>query len=91
MSVTLDKRLLPCPICGSKAFLERDTVDGFYFGWSVGCPRAKIKDGIHGFDNYESFQKAELTMFNLNSAEECIERWNQRCKKEGGQPHDALR
>jgi hypothetical protein len=33
------KKLKPCPICGSKAYISKDIVDGFYFGWSVGCPR----------------------------------------------------
>ena len=55
--MTLDNRLHPCPICGAKAFVRHDIVDGFEFGWSVGCPRACIKDGIHGFDDYETFKK----------------------------------
>ena len=38
MSMQTDERLHPCPICGAKAFVEKDVVDGFYFGWSVGCP-----------------------------------------------------
>lgn len=32
-----------CPICGAKAFLERN---GFGFGWSVGCPRYCLNDSI---------------------------------------------
>lgn len=80
--MTLDNRLHPCPICGAKAFVSHDIVDGFEFGWSVGCPRACIGDGIHGFDDYESFRKARLTMFNLNSKEQAIEKWNKRCEEE---------
>ena len=83
MSIQTDPLLRPCPMCGANAFVSCDIVDGFFFGWSVGCPRAKIKDGIHGLDDYDSFQKAELTMFNLASKEECIEKWNKRCTKEG--------
>lgn len=74
----LDKRLKPCPICGAKAFVSHDIVDGFEFGWSVGCPRACIKDGIHGFDDYDSFKRARLTIFCLNSKEQAIEIWNQK-------------
>ena len=33
------EELKPCPRCGAKAYLSRDVVDGFYFGWSAGCPR----------------------------------------------------
>ena len=38
----------PCPICGSKAFVMHDVVDGFEMGWSAGCPRFRHEDGIHG-------------------------------------------
>lgn len=80
--MTIDNRLHLCPICGAKAFVSHDVVDGFDFGWSVGCPRACIEDGIHGFDDYESFQKARLTMFCFNSKEQAIEKWNKRCEEE---------
>ena len=76
-----DKRLKPCPICGAKAFISKDLVDGFYFGWSVGCPRACIADGIHGFDDYDSFHKAQLTFFYLDSKEQAIKVWNDRCER----------
>ena len=83
MSMTLDKRLSPCPICGSKAFVSHDIVDGFEFGWSVGCPRACIADGVHGFNDSESFRQARLTIFNLPSKEKAIEAWNKRCREDG--------
>lgn len=73
-----ETRLKPCPICGAKAFVSRDVVDGFYFGWSVGCPRACIADGIHGYDDYNSFKKARLVMFCFDSKEQAIEAWNSR-------------
>ena len=73
--------LKPCPICGAKAFLRRDIVDGFDFGFSVGCPRAKINDGIHGFNNSESFKNARLTMHNLTSRDEAINCWNKRASE----------
>lgn len=76
----LDPKLMPCPLCGAKAFVSHDVVDGLEFGWSVGCPRACIADGIHGFNDSESFRKARLTMFGFNSKREAIDAWNKRCR-----------
>ena len=81
MSMTLDKRLSPCPICGAKAFVSHDVVDGFEFGWSVGCPRACIADGVHGFSDSKSFRKARLTMFGFNDKRNAIVAWNNRCEE----------
>ena len=54
--------LKPCPICGSKAFVMHDVVDGFEFGWSAGCPRFKLDDGIHDFDSFIRYvQVAQMT------------------------------
>lgn len=78
MSYT-DGRLKPCPICGRKAFISRDIVDGFDFGWSVGCPVARIGDKYHGLNDTESFHKARLVMHYLNSKQDAIEAWNRRC------------
>lgn len=57
-----------CPICGAKPYIRKDIVDGFYFGWSVGCPRYSLNDKVHG--------NAKLTRFNLDSKEQCIETWD---------------
>ena len=77
--IELDNKELPrCPICGSKAFISKDVVDGFYFGWSVGCPRACINDKVHKL-NEEEFNKARLVFFCLNSKEEAIKAWKDRC------------
>ena len=74
-----DNNELPCcPICGSKAFISKDVVDGFFFGWSVGCPRACINDKIHKL-NEEEFKKARLVFHSLNSREEAILIWKGRC------------
>ncbi len=78
----LDKKLKPCPLCGAKAFVSHDVVDGFSFGWSVGCPRACIADGIHGFNDPETFRQAKLTLFNFASKEAAIEAWNKRCEED---------
>ena len=82
-SATIKERkeqLLPCPICGAKAFLSKDIVDGFYFGWSVGCPRFCLNDGIHGIDENTPDDK-RLTIFGLDSPEECVEKWNAKVEK----------
>lgn len=71
--------LMPCPLCGRKAFISHDVVDGFDFGWSVGCPRACIDDPIHKL-NEEEFKKARITMHFLASKEEAIKAWNRRAK-----------
>ena len=76
------KMLLPCPVCGSKAFISKDVVDGYYFGWSVGCPRFSFYDGIHGITENDPESK-RLTIMYLNSAKECVEKWNEKVKKYG--------
>lgn len=76
----LDPKLKPCPICGAKAFVSHDIVDGFDFGWSVGCPRACINDKVHRL-NEEEFHKARLTMLYLPSKQKAIEAWNKRCSE----------
>ena len=80
LSIKEAKKLLkPCPICGAKAFISKDVVDGFYFGWSVGCPRFCLNDGIHGID--ENMPRENyLSIFNLDSAEECVIEWNKKCE-----------
>ena len=70
--------LKPCPVCGAKAFISHDFVDGFDFGWSVGCPRFCIGDGIHGIDTPEGAEKCRLTCFYFFSKEEATEWWNGR-------------
>ena len=74
------KTLLHCPICGSKAYMGKDIVDGFYFGWSVCCPRFSIYDNIHGIDG-NAPQKDRLSIHNLDSEEECIEKWNEKVNR----------
>ncbi|MBR3353796.1 MAG: hypothetical protein IKG47_00355 [Oscillospiraceae bacterium] len=69
-----------CPICGSKAFLSHDVVDGFDFGYSVGCPRACINDGIHGFNDSESFKNAKLVFHGFLRKEDAINTWNKRAE-----------
>lgn len=65
---------LPRCYCGSKPFISRNIVDGFYMGWSVGCPRYCINDGIH------NNPKKPLTKFYLNNKTECKKWWKNRTK-----------
>lgn len=76
------KMLLPCPVCGSKAFISKDVVDGYYFGWSVGCPRFSLRDRIHGITEHDP-QEKHLSFFGLDSAKECVEKWNEKVKRYG--------
>ena len=73
--------LKPCPICGAKAFISHNNVDGFDFGWSVGCPRFRLADGIHGFDYdtpEDEVERHRLTGFYYPSKERAVEAWNDR-------------
>lgn len=69
--------LKPCPRCGTKAYLSRDVVDGFYFGWSAGCPRYCHYDGIHG-TTIDTAEEDCYAVHGANSKEEAIEIWNNR-------------
>ena len=73
--------LKPCPLCGGKAFIAHDVVDGFDFGWSVGCPRACINDRIHKL-NEKEFHKARIVMHYFASKEDAVEAWDRRVKDE---------
>lgn len=59
--------LKPCPICKSRAYIEKELADGYFFGWSVGCPRFRIKDGIHA---------EKMSFHNCRSREAAIKKWN---------------
>ena len=73
--------LKPCPVCGAKAFLNRDVIDGvFFMGWSVGCPRYCVGDGIHGIDSFDVDENKHYSFFGFNTKEEAIEAWNRRAE-----------
>lgn len=72
-------KLPPCPVCGSKAFLERDTIDGvFFMGYSVGCPRYCIGDGIHGVDTFEDAEEKHYAAHGFITPKEAAEWWKRR-------------
>ena len=73
--------LLPCPICGSKAYIMHDIVPGAGdFGYGVGCPRFCRNDGIHGMDNMPDagLERKRLTGFYYPSKKMAIKAWNER-------------
>lgn len=74
--------LLPnCPICGARAFLNGDTVDGFWFGWSVGCPRYCLNDGIHWHD-YNTPERYRLAKHGFSTKYAAKRWWLNRVKRE---------
>lgn len=69
--------LPPCPICGAKAFIRSNTVDGFWFGWSVGCPRFRLNDGIHGKDD-DSPREEWMSAHGFYTKEDAEKWWMKR-------------
>lgn len=73
--------LKPCPICGRKAFISHDKVDGFEFGWSIGCPVFCLADGIHGLDYDtpdEDVERYRPSGYGFTSKERAVAAWNDR-------------
>lgn len=73
---------LKCPVCGSNIFCHKDVADGFYFGWSIGCPRYCNDDGIHGHD-MNTPEEERLTIFMCDSKEDAVNKWKKRMKNLG--------
>ena len=74
----LRKKMPPCPICGKKAFLFHDIVDGFDFGYSGGCPSFCLNDGVHGIS--ESYDP-EAPKVDGYSAKEAFDKWIAYCAR----------
>lgn len=70
--------LLPCPVCGAKAYVRRMAPDGFFMGYSAGCPRFCIGDGIHGIETYEEAQERAYAVHGCFTKEHAIAAWNRR-------------
>ena len=80
--------LKPCPVCGAKAFIQRDVVGGFDFGISVGCPRYCRDDGIHGISTYEEHIERGYVAHHFSDRKIAIDWWNRRIeqhRREGGE------
>lgn len=59
--------LFDCPECGSHAFIKHDIVDGYDLGWSVGCPRYHLNDGVH---------ERRMAMYICATREDAVQTWN---------------
>ena len=84
----LREKLLPCPICGKKAYLSHDVFDGADYGYSVGCTAFRINDGVHGFvrteilNNFDDTAKSKMPAFyGCDTKEEAFEKWVNYCKR----------
>ena len=77
----MKKRIPPCPICGKKAYIMHDIVDGFDFGYSAGCPSFCIDDGVHGIS--ESYDP-EAPRVDGYSAKEAYDKWLAYCERKNG-------
>ncbi len=74
------KELKPCPICGAKAFLEAEIIDGAFKGYSVGCPRYALYDGIHGHGQ-DTPSEERLVFHGFYTEEEAASVWNRRAER----------
>ena len=74
-SIQKRQKLPKCPICGAEVFVKKNIVDGFYMGWSAGCPRYRIADGIHGVNTLEEAKERGYTVHGAPSKEEAVKRW----------------
>ena len=90
MSLDYNDALLPCPICGAKAYVAHiyDAYDRADFGWDAGCPTAKREDGVHGFDwddeITEDFPRVSMRL----CKDDAIRDWN-KWVKDWRERHDA--
>ena len=73
--------LPPCPVCGAKAYLSRDVVDGFFMGFSVGCPQYCLFDGIHGH-TFDTPDEDRLSQSHFDTKEEAAMWWKARVARE---------
>ena len=70
--------LKSCPVCGAKAFLEREVVDGFDMGFGVGCPRYCIGDGLHGIETSDAHYERGYAAHCFMTKRAAAKWWNRR-------------
>ncbi len=81
MSDRIIPKWKPCPICGAKAFLKSCIIDNsFFMGYTVGCPRYSLYDGIHGHD-IDTPSNERLVLYGIPTKDEAIQAWNWRAGK----------
>lgn len=69
-----------CPVCGARAFVRKAAPDGCFMGWSVGCPRYSVNDGVHRICNQFTHEKRGYSMHGFTTKEGAVKAWNRRCK-----------
>lgn len=74
----IKKQMPPCPICGKKAYLDHSIVDGFDWGWDVGCPVFCLDDGIHGISEPYDPRAPHVSSW---SAGKAFDEWLTYCKQ----------
>ena len=74
--------LKPCPKCGARAFIHRDAPDDYFMGYSAGCPRYCINDGIHGISTVEQHEEKGYAVHGYFTKQEAINAWNRRATDE---------
>lgn len=77
-----ETELKPCPKCGAKAFIHRDAPDGFFMGYSAGCPRYCVNDGIHGINTFEEHKEKAYAVYGCFTRQQAIDEWNERVDNE---------
>ena len=71
-----ETELLPCPACGSWAFLEQQSGRG-KGKWSVGCPKFVLNDGVHEATD-STPGRDRFTFFDCPDEDTAIAAWNER-------------
>jgi hypothetical protein len=75
------EKMPPCPICGKKAYMMHDVVDGMDFGYSAGCPSFCLNDGVHGITKSYDPEAPRVEGY---SAQMVFDKWLEYCKRKGG-------
>ena len=74
----LKEKMPPCPICGKKAYLLHDVVDGYDFGYLGGCASFRLYDGVHGITDIDD---PEAPRFRGYSFKEVYDKWIEYCRR----------
>ena len=83
----LRKKLPPCPICGRKAYLSHDVVDGADYGYSAGCPAFRLNDRLHGLTE-QSDKKMFPDVMYCDTARQAFNKWVKYCEKYKGKTNE---
>lgn len=74
----LEKKLPACPICGHKAFISHDVVDGADMGYSSGCRIFRLYDKKHGIVDLKDPRAPKFSGF---TAKEAYDKWIEYCRR----------